>query len=154
MKTAIIYHSAHHGNTKKVLDAIAGKFEVTLIDAVKTPDADLTGYDLIGFASGIYYSKFHKSVLQWAEQRLPAGAKVFFLYTCGADKAGYTAAIARIAAQKNAVILGEYGCPGLDTFGPFKLIGGIAKGHPNEEEMSRAVQFYADLTEKAGGPVS
>lgn len=154
MKTAIVYYSAHHGNTKKVLDAIAGKFEVTLIDAVKTPDADLTGYDLIGFASGIYYSKFHKSVLQWAEQRLPAGAKVFFLYTCGADKAGYTAAIARIAAQKNAVILGEYGCPGLDTFGPFKLIGGIAKGHPNEEEMSRTVQFYADLTEKAGGPVS
>ena len=64
MKTAIVYYSAHHGNTKKVLDAIAGKFEVTPIDAVKAPDADLTGYDLIGFASGIYYSKFHKSVLQ------------------------------------------------------------------------------------------
>lgn len=154
MKTAIVYYSAHHGNTKKVLDAIAGKFEVTLIDAVKTPDADLTGYDLIGFASGIYYSKFHKSVLQWAEQRLPAGAKVFFLYTCGADKAGYTAAIAKIAAQKSAVVLGEYGCLGFNTFGPFKLIGGIAKGHPNEGEMSRAVQFYAGLTEKAGGPVS
>ena len=145
MKTAIIYHSAHHGNNKKVLDAIAGKFGVTLIGAVKTLGADLTEYGLIGFASGIYYSKFHKSVLKFAEQHLPAGKKVFFLYTCGAEKAGYTAAIAKVAAQKSAVVPGEYGCPGFDTFGPFKLIGGIAKGHPNEADLERARAFYQSI---------
>ena len=32
MSTAIIYYSKHHGNTKKLLDAIAAKYEVTLID--------------------------------------------------------------------------------------------------------------------------
>ena len=63
MKTAIIYYSRHHGNTKKLLDEIARKFDVTLIDAAETDNADLTEYDVIGFASGIYYSKFHKSVL-------------------------------------------------------------------------------------------
>lgn len=88
MKTAVIYYSAHHGNTKKVLDAIARRFHITLIDAVKTDTADLAGYDLIGFASGIYYSKFHKCVLQFAERNLPAGKKVFFLYTCGVEKKG------------------------------------------------------------------
>lgn len=148
MKTAIIYHSAHHGNTKKVLDAIAGKFGVTLIGAVKTLGADLTEYGLIGFASGIYYSKFHKSVLKFVEQHLPAGKKVFFLYTCGAEKAGYTAAIAKVAAQKSVVVLGAYGCPGFDTFGPFKLIGGIAKGHPNQEDLGGAVRFYAGMAEQ------
>ena len=29
MKTAIVYYSQHHGNTKKLLDAIAEKHDVT-----------------------------------------------------------------------------------------------------------------------------
>ena len=33
MKTAIVYASTHHGNTKKLLDAIAAAYEVDLIDA-------------------------------------------------------------------------------------------------------------------------
>lgn len=32
-------------------------------------------------------------------------------------------------------------CPGYDTFGPFKLVGGIKKGHPNEAEIDAAVNF-------------
>ena len=35
MKTAIVYYSQHHGNTKKLLDAIAEKHDVTLIDVVR-----------------------------------------------------------------------------------------------------------------------
>lgn len=41
--------------------------------------------------------------------------------------------------------LGAYQCLGFDTFGPFKLIGGIAKGHPNEDEIAAAVSFYLSL---------
>ena len=41
MKTAIVYYSKHHGNTKKLLDAIAGENEVTLIDVTDQSDADL-----------------------------------------------------------------------------------------------------------------
>ena len=33
-----------------------------------------------------------------------------------------------------------YICKGYDTYGPFKLIGGIAKNHPNNDEIQRAVQ--------------
>ena len=36
MKTAIVYYSAHHGNTKKLLDAIAVKNAVTLIDGARS----------------------------------------------------------------------------------------------------------------------
>lgn len=42
MKTAIIYYSRHHENTKQLLDAIAGKHEVTLIDATQVQSFDLT----------------------------------------------------------------------------------------------------------------
>ena len=147
MKAAIIYYSRHHGNTKQLLNAITEAFDgIDLIDAAAVPDADLQCYDRVGFASGIYYSKLHKSVLQFAEKNLPAGKPVFFLYTCGAKKQGYTGAISKIAHAKNADILGEYGCLGFDTFGPFRLVGGIAKGHPDREDLAGAVRFYESIT--------
>ena len=53
LSTAIVYHSSHHGNTKKLVDAIAQGYDVTLIDASAQKRADLGRYELIGFASGI-----------------------------------------------------------------------------------------------------
>lgn len=142
MKTAIVYYSKHHGNTKKLLDAIAEKNEVTLIDVLNPCTADLSSFDAIGFASGIYYSKFHKTLLKFAEEKLPQKKKTFFIYTYGAKKDGYTSAITEAVKKHNAHILGEYGCFGFNTFGPFKLIGGIAKGHPDNEDLRTAVDFY------------
>lgn len=145
MKTAIIYYSKHHGNTKKLIDTIATKHEITFIDATNPNTHDLTQFDTIGFASGIYYSKFHKQVLSFAREYLPNNKNVFFLYTYGAKKDGYTKAIREAISGKNASILGEYGCFGFNTFGPFKLIGGIAKNHPNQEELTGAINFYNDI---------
>lgn len=145
MKTAVVYYSRHHGNTKKVLDAIAQRYDLTLIDAAEAANENLAEYDIIGFASGIYYSKFHKSVLEFAEKNLPEGKNVFFIYTYGPERSGYTASIAKVVGLKNANILGEYGCLGFNTFGPFKLIGGIAKGHPNTDDLDGAVKFFETL---------
>lgn len=145
MKTAIVYYSRHHGNTKKLIDVIAAKHDVTALDATKVTDADLTQYDAVGFASGIYYSKFHKTVLSFAEKNLTEGKKVFFLYTYGAKKDGYTRAITEAVSKHHAKILGEYGCFGFNTFGPFKLIGGMAKGHPDDQELRGAIAFYESL---------
>ncbi len=145
MKTAIIYYSEHHNNTKKILDAIAKENEVTLIDASDNAKIDLSTYDLIGFASGIYYSKFHESVLQFAEKNLPKKKKVFFLYTCGIKRKNYLDAIKEIVDSKNAQVLGAYGCLGFDTYGPFKLIGGVSKGRPNEADISEAVKFFKEM---------
>ena len=83
MKTAIIYYSAHHGNTRKLVEAVAQGRDVTLIDALTAKSTDLSGYDLIGFASGIYFGKFHQSVVEFAKNNLPQGKKVFFLSTYG-----------------------------------------------------------------------
>ena len=145
MKTAIVYYSKHHENTKKLIDAVSAENDIDLIDVTKIKSADLAAYDIIGFASGIYYSKFQKQVLEFAENNLPEKKKVFFIYTYGAKKEGYTNAIREAIADKNADILGEYGCYGFDTFGPFKLIGGIAKNHPNKEEIEGAKNFYKNI---------
>lgn len=42
MKVAIAYYSQHHGNTKKLLDAIKDLADVELINVVECKKADLS----------------------------------------------------------------------------------------------------------------
>ncbi len=145
MKTAIVYYSAHHGNTRKLLDAIAESNNVTLIDVTKGKTMDISQYDRIGFASGIYYASFAKQLLAYTEEKLPNGKDVFYIATYGTKKPSYYRTISKIAESKGCKEIGRYGCLGFDTFGPFKLVGGIAKGHPTEDEINGAVRFYEGL---------
>ena len=146
MKTVIIYASTHHGNTKKIVDAIAQECGVEMVDAIKVHEKDLTGYDLIGFASGIFYSKFHKQVLIFASENLPANKNVFFIATAGNPIDYNFHTIAEVAKEKNCKEVGRFQSKGFDTFGPFKIIGGIQKGHPDEEEMKAAVRFFQGIS--------
>ena len=83
MKIAIVYYSQHHGNTKKIIEAIALQYEITLIDVTKNRSANLEDFDCIGFASGIYLSSCAKQILIFAENNLPENKAVFFINTCG-----------------------------------------------------------------------
>ena len=100
---------------------------------------------IIIFASGIYFSQFEKRVMAFVEKNLPAGKKTAVLYTYGAKRDSYTNKITEAIQQKGSTVIGSYGCLGFDTFGPFKLFGGIAKGHPSTDEIASAVKFVKGL---------
>ena len=146
MKTAIVYYSMHHGNTKKIVDAISKKADVTLIDAAKYSEYDLCCFDRIGFASGIYFQKFSEKVIDFLEQNLPDSKEIFYLYTYGIKRKSYLDAIEEAAKKKHAIVTGAFGCRGFDTFGPFKWIGGIAKGRPDQKDVKNAVCFFEEIT--------
>jgi flavodoxin len=149
MKTAILFYSKHHGNTKKLLDAIKDADpKVDLIDVTAAGAENLSGYDRVGIASGIYYTSFAKQVISYASNHLPEGKPVFFIYTHGAPTGGFLKGIREITGRKHCKELGDYRCQGFDTFGPFKLVGGIAKGHPTKEEIDAAVKFFQRLPEE------
>ena len=146
MRTAIVYYSEHHGNTWRLVEAIHDfDTNIRLVDTAETKITILDAYDCVGVASGIYYGKFNADLMAYLRERLPEGRKVFALYTCGNMMKGYTKELQVVAAEKNCSWLGEYGCLGFDTFGPFKLVGGLQKGHPTEEEIVGAVEFYKGL---------
>ena len=145
MKTAICYYSRHHGNTRKVLQSMNDTGDIDLIVVTASQAVRLGDYDCIGFASGIYYGKFHNGVLHFAQQHLPQGKPVFFVYTYGGAKGGGAKAMEEIAQAKGCPVLGEFSCKGYDTFGPFRLVGGIAKGHPNPRDLEKARTFYREL---------
>ena len=86
MKTAICYYSHHHGNTLKVIEAMAQEGKVELIDVLSRQVVRLEEYDCIGFASGIYGFQYHKAVENFARQYLPQGKPVFFVCTYGGAK--------------------------------------------------------------------
>jgi flavodoxin len=147
MKVAIAYYSQHHGNTKKLLDAIKGSGNVELINVVEYKKADLSEYDIIGFASGIYFGKFSKAVIEFARNNLTSKKRVFLINTYGI-KGNYTKAMRQIIAEKSCQLLGTYGCRGFDTFGPLKLVGGIAKGHPDDNDVKGAIEFFRKIIQR------
>ena len=148
MKNVIIYASTHHGNTKQIVEAIAKEFDIELIDATKVHEKDLREYNLIGFASGIFYSKFAAPVLNFARVNLPRGKEVFFIATAGNPRKNYFDSITGITSEKECRERGRYQCKGFDTYGPLKLVGGIQKGHPDEAELKEAIDFYRGLIEE------
>ena len=119
--------------------------DVDLIDVTVRMAVRLDQYDRIGFASGIYFSKFSPVVVNFARQYLPEGREVFFVYTYGAPKVSLPGNITAAVKEKGCRILGQFGCRGYDTFGPFTLIGGLAKGHPDAQDLKKAKQFFEGL---------
>lgn len=145
MKTAIIYESKHHGNTKKVCDRIAEECDVRLVEAKSvTNDFKWEDYNIIGFASGIAYKKFYKNVND-AAGMVPGGKKVFFIYTCAKINDDFTNNIQNIVQEKGCECIGSYGCKGFNTYGPLKLIGGMNKKNPTEDELQNAVYFVKQI---------
>lgn len=142
MKALIIYTSVHHGNTEKIVKVMA---EALKADIIKTNDVDvniLKDYDLIGFGSGIYYSKLHKSIFDLID-KLPilSNKKAFVFSTSGQGKEKYNNSVEEKLKERGFEIVGSFVCKGYDTFGPFKLIGGIAKGRPNDNDFQKAKDF-------------
>jgi len=145
MKTLIIYHSFHHGNTEKIAKVLTDELKAKM---VKTEDEETNNWDeyaLIGFGSGIYNGKHHKSVLQFVD-KLPAvkGKKAFVFSTSGVLR-NYNKSLKEMLTAKGFQIVGDFACKALDTFGPFKLIGGINKRRPNEKDYQKAREFAQGL---------
>lgn len=45
-------------------------------------------------------------------------------------------------------MMGEFGCRGYNTFGPFKLFGGTGKGKPDEDDLQRARAFIRGIIDR------
>jgi len=146
MKTLIIYTSVHHQNTEKVAKAIAEELEADYVHTGNAKPETLATYDLIGFGSGIYFMKHHKTLLQFVETLPPMTQKHAFVFsTSGDGKIKHHAALKEKLVNRGFTILDEFCCKGWDTVGPLKLFGGINKGRPDEQDLAAARVFAQGL---------
>jgi flavodoxin len=151
MKKLIVCQSYHHGNTKKIADAMGAVLDA---EVIKPPDASaerLGAYDLIGFGSGIAFGKHYKGLLKCVGALPAFDKKAFIFSTRGAPRQGsHHDALNDLLTSKGLTIVGEFSCRGWDTYVPiFKLIGGIARGHPNEQDLRDVREFAQGLKQAA-----
>jgi flavodoxin len=162
-KSLVVVFSYHHKNTEK----IANVFAKVLDASVKTPrqinPEELQEYNLVGFGSGIYDGKHHKSLLELADN-LPdvTGRKAFIFSTCGApvsltgkkfieDYAAKSHSALREKLQSRGyVIIGEFSCAGFNTNSFLKFLGGLNKGRPDAEDLRYAEEFARNLNGEPG----
>lgn len=150
MRTIILYASPHHGNTKKVVERMAKKTGAKTVDLTQEEVPDITGYRLIGLASGAYFGTLHQSVVKFAQEApFAPDQRVFLADTCGAGYKDYTYKVKKLLEERGVVCLGRYQCPGYDTYGPWKLLGGIRRGRPNEHDLRMAEQFIQRMVKEA-----
>lgn len=149
-KSLIIYKSVFHGNTKKVAKVMADVLNAKLAEPHEIGKDHLQEYDLIGLGSGIYSIKHHKDILNFVDE-LPKmkGKKAFVFSTSGLRRIrifhSFNKHLEKRLLEKGFDIVGEFSCRGFDNNGLLRLIGGINKGRPNENDLGRAREFARDL---------
>ena len=150
MKALVIYISVHHGNTEKLAKVMANALDADLLQ-VKHMDASmLEQYDFIGFGSGIYFGKYHKSLLDFADT-LPMlrNKKVFIFSTSGLRKIrfihNFSKPLKEKLQRKGFDVIGEFSCRGFDTSWAAMIVGGINKGRPNARDLKQAEDFARAL---------
>ena len=145
MKTLILFHSEHHGNTKKVADVIGKTLGAEPVPAPELHSRKADEYDLVGFGSGIYYGKFHDSLYRAVEDLTDQkGKKAFVFSTTGSKTYSMRAheAFKAFLVGKGFTVVGEFSCLGFDTA---LSAEGINKGKPDTSDLKAAEKFAKGL---------
>lgn len=146
MKTClIIYYSYHHRNTEKIVNSMAEISNAKLYTIDKINTLNMQEYDIIGFGSGIANGKHYDKLLQAVGRINLQGKNVFVFSTSGMGNVKYNSSLIELLKNAGATVVGNFACKGFDTYGPFKLIGGIAKGHPDNDDIAAAKQFIQKI---------
>jgi flavodoxin len=154
MKKLIVYVSVHHNNTEKIARIFANTLEADMKNLEQIDSNSLSSYDLIGFGSGIYFFKHHKSLLEFANRLPPSKNKKAFIFsTSGLTRIKVLirhGPLKTILQSKGFEVIGEFNCAGFDTVGLLWIIGGLNKGRPNDEDFTQAEAFANNLNDKIG----
>jgi flavodoxin len=145
-KRIIIFESYHHKNTEKIARILAQALQAKLYRPEQINISTLSNFSLIGFGTGIYYGKPHEKIQHFLEQLpLLKNKKTFIFTTSGLIRDNYTQKIKDHISQKGLLLIGSFSCKGYDTYGPFKVIGGLNREHPDLEDFYHAEIFANDL---------
>ena len=156
MRTAVVYESIHHGNTRRVAEAMAAALGAQLFTVEEAAELDASQFDLVGLGSGIYFYRHHHE-LRWLVATWPRVPRKSFVFsTAGISSLAswWHGSLVRLLRRRGSEVIGEFSCPGFDTFGPLWLIGGLHRGRPSEHDLARATEFAKEILTVESGSVS
>ncbi len=153
MKTLIVYVSEHRKNTEKIAKAFAEVIDADLINPISCELNSFDNYDLIGFGSGIYHSKFHASLYRLLDHCNPVQGKMAFIFSTSGHPEhkhlnNYNKEFESRLSSLGFSVVGNFSCRGHDAWGPLKLVGGINKSKPDSTDIENAKQFAESMKTK------
>lgn len=89
MNTIIIHSSKHHGNTKKIAQAMATVPDAKVVNLNENDRLSLADYKLVGFSSGIYVGKHDKKLLALVAMLPPVTEKKAFVFSKSGLREGH-----------------------------------------------------------------
>ncbi len=145
MKSLVVYVSVSHGNTEKVAKAISEVLGADLKEAKDVDPSAVQNYDLIGLGSGVYNRKLHARLLKLVNEMPTGSTRMFIFSTSGFGTTDFHTKMKKVVEGRGYRVVGDFACKGWDTWGPFKLVGGINKGRPDENDLVKAREFAKGL---------
>lgn len=146
MSALVICASKHHGNTRKVADRIGGVLNAPVVAPGEVTADQIDDADLVGFGSGIYWMAFDPELVRLVHG-LPAKPRgtAFVYATSGLPETPlrrYSRTLANLLIDAGFQLAPEvFHCRGLDSMGPFGLVGGVNKGRPSAADLANAEEF-------------
>ena len=153
MKSLLVLFSYHHRNTEKIAHVFARVLDAQIKTPQQIDPKELHEYNLIGFGSGIYGAKHHKSLLDLADSLTSVTSKNAFIFSTsaltGEAKVVKDHSTLREKLQsKGYIIVDDFQCKGFNTNNFMRFFGGMNKGRPNAEDLKHAEAFAQNLKRK------
>ncbi|MGK9271563.1 flavodoxin family protein [Williamsia muralis] len=146
MQTVLVTSSrSEHLNTRRIADAIGEVLGARVLAPEEATPTVLREADRVGFGSGIYWMGFDKRLLHCIQALSDmTGREAFVFGTSGLPEPPflrYTQRLGSILENRGFEVVGSFTCRGVDTWGPFKLTGGVNKGRPDDNDVQAARRF-------------
>ena len=153
MKSLLIVFSYHHNNTRKIAEVIAKVLDAKIMKPQEINPEELQEYDLVGFGSGIYSAKHHRTLLDLADKLPQVSYIKSFIFSTAAltseKKLTKDHSTLRGKLQsKGYVIVDDFQCKGFNTNSFMRYLGGMNKGRPNVEDLRHAKEFAEALRQE------
>jgi len=120
MKTLIVYMSVHNGNTRKIAGAMADVLDADMFKPDEISPGYAKDYELMGFGSGIYFGRHHKSLLRFIENTDGKGKKAFIFSTSGNKRLpiinNFDRAILKKLSAGGFDVVGNFNCRGRKAY--------------------------------------
>ena len=145
MKTAILFYPFCKEDVRKLQKAFIDNNITADIYDVSKSVPDLSRYQRLGIVTGIYALEKKNAMIKYLQDNLPYEKEIFVVYTYGVYRAGYNQELHKLLAERRSIYLGEYGCLGFSSFGPFKVAGNALESAELEQELKKCAKFIIDL---------
>ena len=89
VRTLLVLISIHHKNTEKIANVFAKVLNAQIIAPRQLDHGLIDEYDLIGFGSGIYDEKHHRTLLELADDLPQVSDRKAFLFSTSGVATGF-----------------------------------------------------------------